>query len=135
MRTVTKTPRYFSDIDVPRDFPMKNRVLPKVLAGERQPTKGRARRVIPILRKEKSKTRFYRESRRISLSCLPISLFPILFRDSGSGRKTRVHQKLETDSISPRRHGGIRGRVEKRNSLRNPPCVFTEAAEILRGNK
>jgi len=48
----------------------------------------------------------------------------------------------EEDSCSPgskrkRLDGGIRRRVEERNSLRNPSCVyvFTEAAEILRSNK
>lgn len=50
---------------------------------------------------------------------------------------TSVEAKLETDSISSGRHGGIRERAVERNSLRNPSCVyvFTGAAEILRGNK
>lgn len=70
------------------------------------------------------------------------SLFSILFRDSGGSKKAgvRIQRRSSTENrldVSPATRRNSRRAAEKRNSLRNPPCVyvFTEAVEILRGNK
>lgn len=136
-------------MNVPRGFRfyIKNHVTLEVFQKEKSGLCGleRGPQSYQFLERWKSKPRFHRGREPMYILLPPstnLSLFSILSRDSGSKETgVRVHQRRSNTEnrldVSPATRRNSRRAAEKRNSLRNPPCVyvFTEAAEILRGNK
>lgn len=137
-------PRYLSDIDIPRGFrfPMKNHVFTRGFWKEKsslyEGSSPQSRSNSPKDGRAKQDS-IGRDGVYPSSPAYPISLFPILLRDSGLEEEDVHQRRSETGNrldVSPATRRNSR-RAKERNSLRNPSCVyvFTGAAEILRGNK